>query len=191
MPNVTLRGEFVDLRPLASDDAALTLRWRLSHRAANLNRGAQSVEQQAAWIACRPTSEYNFMIVLKDGRPVGTVSVTGIDTVHRHAEPARFLIGEPDIVRGIPVAVEAMRQVYGLVFDDLGLERVYGTIASDNRMMIKWQKFLGMREEGRMRMHYFINGHFQDAVLFGMLKSEYHQVALPRMNALIAAGSPK
>jgi RimJ/RimL family protein N-acetyltransferase len=116
------------------------------------------------------------------------VSVSGIDTVHRHAEPGRFLIGEQEAVRSIPAAVEAMKLVYGLVFDELKLVRVYGTIASDNLLMIKWQKFLGMKEEGRMRNHYFINGHFQDAVMFGMLADEYRNIALPRMNSLIAAG---
>ena len=81
-----------------------------------------------------------------------------------------------------------MKMVYEIVFDELQLKRVYGSIASDNVTMIKWQTFLGMKEEGRMRSHYFINGHFQDAVWLGLLDEEYRRVALPRMRALIAAG---
>lgn len=188
MPALTLSGEFVDLVPLTPAHAALTLAWRQSARAANLNRGAATVEQQAAWIASRPEAEYNFIIRLKDGREVGMVSVSGIDTAHGHCEPGRFLIGDEDAVRGIPAAVEAMKLVYELVFDRLGLQRIYGTVASDNTLMIKWQKFLGMKEEGRMRRHYFINGHYQDAVWMGMLVEEYRSQALPRMNSLIAAG---
>jgi RimJ/RimL family protein N-acetyltransferase len=184
----TLSGEFVDLPPLTRDHAAITLRWRQSERAVHLHRGAQTVEQQAAWIASRPASEYNFAITLKTGTPVGMVSLSGIDAHNRHAEPGRFLIGDEEAVRGIPAAVEAMKLVYELAFDKLELLRVYGTIASDNTLMIKWQKFLGMKEEGRLRSHYFINGHFQDAVLFGMLVDEYRSVALPRMKSLIAAG---
>lgn len=186
--NLTLHGEFVDLRPLTTDDAALTLRWRQCARAINLSQGARTVAEQVAWLASRPASEYNFAIVLKSGMPVGMVSVVGIDTLHRRAEPGRFLIGEEEAVRGVPVAIEAMKLVYELVFDTLGLLRVSGTIASDNVLMIKWQKFLGMKEEGRLRNHYFINGHFQDAVMLGMLVDEYRNVALPRMNALLAAG---
>ncbi|MFM2421176.1 MAG: hypothetical protein RL385_5899 [Pseudomonadota bacterium] len=186
--DTSLPGEFVDLRPLTPEHAALTLSWRQSARAVHLNRGAQTVEQQAAWIASRPPSEYNFAITLKSGTPVGMVSLTGIDTLNRHAEPGRFLIGDEEAVRGIPAAVEAMKLIYALAFDGLGLLRVYGTIASDNVLMIKWQKFLGMKEEGRLRSHYFINGHFQDAVLFGMLVDEYRGTALPRMKSLIAAG---
>lgn len=188
MPQLTLTGEFVDLVPLATEHAAKTLAWRHSERAANLNQGAGSVEQQARWIAGRPDDEYNFVIRLKDGAEVGMVSVIGIDTTHGHCETARFLIGEEETVRGVPAAVEAMKMVYELVFDTLKLRRVHGTVASDNTLMIKWQKFLGMKEEGRLRRHYFINGHLQDAVCLGLLEDEYRAQALPRMNSLIAAG---
>jgi RimJ/RimL family protein N-acetyltransferase len=187
MADITLEGEFVTLRPLAVDDAALTLAWRQGVRAANLNAVPPGVEQQVKWIASRPASEYNFIIELKNGRPVGMVSLTGIDTNHRHAEPGRFLIGDEEAVRGVPAAVEAMKLIYELAFDRLELERVHGSIASDNKLMIKWQKFMGMTEEGLLRNHFFINGRFQDAVLFGMLAEEYRANLLPKMEAFIKA----
>jgi RimJ/RimL family protein N-acetyltransferase len=188
MANITLEGEFVTLRPLAVDDAALTFAWRQGGRAAaNLNTPPQSVEQQAKWIASRPASEYNSIIELKDGRPVGMVSLTGIDTTHRHAEPGRFLIGDEEAVRGVPAAVEAMKLIYELAFGKLGLQRVHGAIASDNTLMIKWQKFMGMTEEGRLRNHFFINGKFQDAVLFGMLAEEYWAKTQRKMEVFIKA----
>jgi RimJ/RimL family protein N-acetyltransferase len=185
---ITLVGEFVTLRPVAPSDAAQTLAWRQSKRAVNLNAGAQTLEQQAAWLASRPASELNFIIELKSGEAIGTLSLVDIDRVNSRAESGRFLIGEEEAVRGIPAATEAMKLLYELAFDQLGLNRVYGTIASDNRLMLKWQRFMGMKEEGRQRLHYFINGHFQDAVMLGMLADEYRQVALPRMNSFIAAG---
>lgn len=187
MPAVTIEGEFVTLRPLTTDDAAITLRWRQNGRAVHLNGGATNLEDQARWVSSRPASEYNFVITLKEGRPVGMVSLTGIDTVHQHAEPGRFLIGDETAVRGLPVAVEAMTLVYDLAFESLGLNRVFGTIASDNALMIKWQKFMGMTEEGRLRNHLFINGKFQDAVLFGMLAEEYHTIARPKLDFFINA----
>jgi diamine N-acetyltransferase len=159
--------------------------WRLGGRARLLNRGASTEEEQRAWIASRPPNELNFIIELQDGIPVGMLSLVSIDTQNRRAEPARFLIGEPDAVRGIPAAVEAMKLLYELVFDELGLRRIHGTVAADNHLMIKWQKFLGMREEGRLREHYFVGGRFQDAVCLGMMEDEYRSVALPRMRGLI------
>jgi diamine N-acetyltransferase len=184
---MTLTGEFVTLRPLHEDDAELTLEWRRSDRASLLNRGAETAEQQAAWIRSRPRSEMNFVIELRDGTPVGMLSLVGIDHENRHAESARFLIGDEDAVKGVPAAVEAMKLLYELAFDELGLERVWGTVASDNRLMIKWQRYLGMKEEGRLRRHYLLNGSFQDAVCLGILVDEYRAMARPRMEALIAA----
>lgn len=186
----TLVGEFVTLRPLTVDDAAMTLHWRQGKRAINLNSGAETVEQQAVWLSTRPSSEFNYVIQLKSGADVGMLSLLGVDKINRHAETGRFLIGDESAVKGIPAAVEAMKLIYELAFDQLYLVRVFGSVASDNQLMIKWQKFLGMKEEGRMRQHYFINGHFQDAVILGLLADEYRQMTLPRMKALIAAGRP-
>jgi RimJ/RimL family protein N-acetyltransferase len=185
----TLDGSFVDLRPLAVDDAALTLAWRQSARARLLNVGAQSVEEQTAWISSRPASEYNYMIVLKNGQSVGMLSLVGVHHTNRHAETARFLIGDEEAVKGVPAAVEAMKLLYALAFDTLGLKRLFGTVAANNMLMVKWQKYLGMKEEGRMRSHYFIDGQFQDAIVLGLLEEEYRQHALPRMTALMKMSS--
>jgi RimJ/RimL family protein N-acetyltransferase len=186
--HAVLHGEFVSLRPLREDDAETTLAWRLGSRAGLLNRGASSAEAQVTWIRNRPSSERNFVIELAGGHPVGMLSLIGVDKANSHAESARFLIGDEDAVRGVPAAVEAMKLLYELAFDRLGLERVWGTVASDNRRMIKWQRYLGMREEGRLRNHYRIGGRFQDAVCLGILAEEYRGQARPRMEALIAAG---
>lgn len=186
-----LSGEFVDLRPLRVDDAALTLGWRQANRARFLNAGAASVEQQAAWIAGRPASEYNYIIALKNGHPIGMLSLIGIDRANRHGEPGRFLIGDEPAAQGIPAAVEAMKLLYELAFDRLGLVRVCGIIAANNTLMAKWQKYLGMKEEGCLRNHLCQNGKFEDAIFLGMLVEEYRKTALPRMKALIAAGRPR
>jgi len=185
-----LEGRHVRLRRLRPEDAEATLRWRRSERAALLNRGAETVEAQARWIASRPPDELNFVIELAAGGvPVGMLSLVGIDPANGRAEPARFLIGEPARVEGVPAAVEAMLLLYELAFERLGLRRVYGTVASDNTLMIKWQKYLGMREEGRLRAHYQLDGRTQDAVCLGLLAEEWRAVARPRMRALVHAGS--
>jgi diamine N-acetyltransferase len=183
--SITLRGEYVDLRPVGEEDAEITLRWRQSARARLLNAGAQSVQEQARWIAARPANEYNFIIALKDGSAVGMLSLIGVNDISRHGETARFLIGQEEAVRGIPAAVEAMKLLYQFAFEQLKLRRIFGNVTADNMLMVKWQKYLGMKEEGRMREHYFINGKFQDAILLGLLEDEYRNESLPRMNALI------
>lgn len=186
-----LKGQFVNLRPLRIDDAELTLAWRTGNRASLLNQGAVTVDDQAAWIMSRPDEEFNFIIETAVGRPVGMLSLVDVDLSHSRAEPARFLIGDEEAVKGIPAAVEAMSLIYEFAFDSLGLRRIYGTVASSNHLMIKWQRYLGMSEEGRLRNHYFINGQVQDAVCLGMLEDEYRSIALPRMKSLIALGKKR
>jgi RimJ/RimL family protein N-acetyltransferase len=188
MSSPILQGEFVNLRPLQVGDAELTFNWRRADRAKFLNQGASSIEQQAAWIAARPQSEYNFVIELKSGLSVGMLSLVGIDHANRHGEPGRFLIGNDDAVKGLPVAVEAMKLLYELAFDRLQLVRVCGIVAANNHLMIKWQKYMGMKEEGRLRNHLYQDGKFDDAIYLGLLMEDYRRLTLPRMNFLIAAG---
>ena len=183
----TLAGQFVNLRPLTVDDAELTFGWRQGARAILLNQGAQTAKQQAQWIAGRPASEYNFVIETKQHRPIGMLSLTAIDTINRVGEPGRFLIGDEAAAKGLPAAAEAMKLLYELTFDTLKLRRVWGVVASDNRRMVKWQAYLGMTLEGRLRQHLFISGRLQDAIVFGLLDSEYRSVTLPRLESLIAA----
>lgn len=183
-----LVGQFISLRAITSNDAAMTLRWRAASRARYLNTGATTQQEQADWIAARPTTEYNFIIELAGSTPVGMIALTHIDPINRNAIPGRFLIGEEKVVRGVPVAAEAISMVYALAFDELAMHRIHGTVAEDNHLMIKWQKYIGMREEGRLRDHYFINGRFQDAVCLGLLEVEYREMVIPRLRALMRLG---
>lgn len=187
MDKLILRGQYVDLRPLSPEDAELTLSWRQGARAILLNQGAQTIEQQRRWIAGRPAAEYNFIIQTKQQRPIGMLSLSGIDLVNRVGEPGRFLIGDEAAAAGLPAAAEAMKLLYELAFDVLKLRRVWGVVASENRRMLKWQTYLGMTQEGCLRQHLFINDRLQDAVVFGLLDSEYRNVTLPRLESLIAA----
>ena len=191
MTDTPLVGEFINLRPLLAADAALTLAWRKADRARHLNAVNSSLIEQEEWIRSRPASELNFMIEMKNSCPIGMLSLIGVDLVNKHAETSRFLIGNEEAAKGIPAAVEAMKLLYQLAFDQMGLVRVFGTIASGNPLMIKWQKYLGMKEEGRMRSHYFIDEKWQDAVVLGLLADEARTYSIPRMNALIASARLK
>jgi RimJ/RimL family protein N-acetyltransferase len=184
-----LVGEFVVLRQLVVEDAALTHAWRQSDRARLLNGAAASLEDQKRWIASRPPGEFNYVIELIDGTAIGMLSLVNVDLANRRAESARFLIGDEDAARGVPAAVEAMALLYELAFDRLGLERVYGVVEERNHLMVKWQKYLGMKEEGRFRRHFLSDGAFHDAIALALLADDYRTVSLPRMRSLIRLGA--
>ncbi len=183
-----LVGEFVLLRRLTVEDAEITHRWRHDARALHLNRSAATVADQARWIAGRPASEFNYIIELIGGPAIGMLSLVTIDLANRRAESARFLIGDEAAAKGAPAAVEAMKLLYELAFERLGLERIYGVIEERNQRMIKWQKYLGMVEEGRLRQHMRMDGEFVDVVSLSLLADQYRAVTLPRMRGLMAMG---
>jgi RimJ/RimL family protein N-acetyltransferase len=186
-----LVGEFVLLRPLTVEDAEVAHRWRHDARALHLNRSAATVADQARWIAGRPANEFNYIIEMIGGPPIGMLSLVTIDLANRRAESARFLIGDEASAKGAPAAVEAMKLLYELAFERLGLERIYGVIEERNRRMIKWQKYLGMVEEGRLRQHMRMDGEFVDVASLSLLADEYRAVTLPRMRGLMAMGRPR
>lgn len=182
-----LNGRFINLRLIKISDAEMTFKWRKSTRAKYLNQGAKTIKDQQNWIASRPSNEFNYIIETKNGKPVGMISLIDIDLINLKAEPGRFLIGNKEKVKGIPVAFEAMKLIYELAFDLLKLHRVYGTIPEENTEMIKLQKYFGMKEEGRLRKHYYINGRFQDAIYFGLLVDEYRNITLTSLNNIIGS----
>lgn len=116
------------------------------------------------------------------------LSLIAINRANRNAEPSRFLIGEEDRVRGVPVAAEAMSLLYKEAYDTLDLVRLYGIVIEDNQRMLKWHKYLGMKEEGRVRQHFFLDGQWRDGIMIGLLEEEYRSVTIPKMNMLIAMG---
>ena len=186
-----LTGRNVLLRPLMVADAEITHKWRESPRAFLLNRGARSVVEQRRWIAARqfaPRSEMNFIQQLTTGEPVGMISLLNISPTHKHAEIGHFLIGEPDLVRPYgpgKIAAESTRLIYELAFDTLGLRSHWGPVAAENKQMMQWNAYFGARIIGRLTDHYFLNDHWQDAVLFQMTEEDYRTVAVPRLRGFL------
>jgi RimJ/RimL family protein N-acetyltransferase len=180
-------GTFVRLRPIRRGDAGTTLEWRLSKRAALLNGGARTVDEQAAWISARPAKELNFIIeTIPSHLAVGMLSLVDIDLVARRAEPARFLIGEERAVRGVPVAAEALLLLYDLAFDALRLHELHGTVAEDNAAMLKWHRYLGVRETGPLPGEVRINGKQQALMGILVTQEDYRAVVRPRLGRLVA-----
>ena len=180
-----INGKYIRLRTIEVQDADITLRWRSYERAKHLNKGAETVQEQESWIKSRPENEVNFIIELKDGNPLGMISLVDIDHANKRAESARFLIGEEEKCQGVPVAAEAMLLLYEHAFSSLKLNKVYGYILNTNKMMIKWQKFLGMKLEGVWREHFWVDNKPIDASLMGILASEFYENALEKFNLLI------
>ena len=67
-------GKISRLRPITVDDAEVTLKWRLSERAKLMQQGANSVEEQKAWIASKLNGDEVNCIIEYKGVPVGMIN---------------------------------------------------------------------------------------------------------------------
>jgi RimJ/RimL family protein N-acetyltransferase len=180
-----LKGEFTALRPLTTDDAQITLKWRLSERARLLNRGAQTIEQQKSWIiASEQSGDLNFMIEYQES-PVGMIALHDISTTHRNAIIGRLLIGEQSVVGNAPVSFEAEVLLLDYAFKKLGLHKIYGDIREDNTGVIKLRSYLGYHQDGILRDYIYDNGQYINGIMVSILENEYWEICRPKLIGMI------
>lgn len=183
---MVLKGRIATLRPLTTDDAETTLRWRLSSRARYLQRGAQTVQEQHAWISAKlATDELNFIIEYKS-RPVGMIALHDINTIHKSVQMGRLLIGEEEWVGKAPVAFEADLMLCDYAFDTLKVHKVYGDILEDNQGMLRTRFYLGYKQDGILRDHYLFDGVYKNTIAVSILEDEYRSICRPKLLQLIS-----
>jgi RimJ/RimL family protein N-acetyltransferase len=173
----------VRLDPLWWGEAALTQKWRTSGRAFLLSPGAQSVSEQRDWIHHRPDTEMNYIISLIDGPQIGMISLVDIDLLHKRAEPAHFLIGEPQ--KDPRIAFEALLLIYSLAFDELALHKLWGPIAAGNEKMLKLQTYLGFEQTGVLHDQYLLADGWHGAYLVELSEDRYRAFTEPKLRKLI------
>jgi RimJ/RimL family protein N-acetyltransferase len=183
---VILKGKYVTLRPVAPADAAVTVLWRNSARAAFLQRGAQTEEEQRAWIVSHTRDgEFNFIIELH-GEPVGMIAVHDINHRNRWAIFGRLFIGEPEKVKGTPAFYEAELLLCDFAFDSLHLHKLHGEIMDGHTGMLRTRLYLGYRQEGVLRDHFLVDGGFKNAIVVSLLESDYRCACRPKLLQMIS-----
>jgi ribosomal-protein-alanine N-acetyltransferase len=121
----------------------------------SLDRGDHIV-----WAICHDT----------DGH-IGNISLQSISWINRSGELAVMLGDRRHWGKG--VGVLAGRHLLMHAFQRLNLHKVHCGTAATNVAMCRMAQALGMREEGRRREHLFLEGQWEDAMLFGILRSEF------------------
>lgn len=119
-----------------------------------------------------------FAIVQKDGdRHIGNIKLGPVNWIHRLAEIG-IMIGAQDCW-GKGYATEAISILSQFAFETLNLHKVtagcYGVNEGSRKAFLK----AGFAQEGVRKQHNYLNGIYTDAVLFGLLESDYKR-ALPK-----------
>jgi RimJ/RimL family protein N-acetyltransferase len=105
-----------------------------------------------------------------ENRIIGTCTLTSFSLEHRRAEVG-FALGRASWGRGY--ASEALHALLRYAFESLDLRRLEADVDPRNSRSIRVLERLGFRREGLQRQRYLINGEAQDAVLYGLLSSEW------------------
>lgn len=111
-----------------------------------------------------------------DGPLVGTCTLAHLDPANRRADLG-FALGRAFWGRGYMTA--ALPALIDFAFGRLGLHRVVADADPRNAPSIRALERLGFVREGFLREHYLVQGEPQDAVLYGLLRSEWARAAEP------------
>jgi RimJ/RimL family protein N-acetyltransferase len=124
----------------------------------------------------RAGSLFQWGVEATDGQLVGTCTLARLDPANRRAELG-FVLGRAFWGRGYMTA--ALPAVIDFAFGRLGLHRVFADTDPRNAPAIRALERLGFVREGVLREHYLVQGEPQDAVVYGLLRSEWARDAGP------------
>ena len=102
---------------------------------------------------------------------IGNIALQNINWINLNAEFAG-IIGEKEYW-GKGIGTEAIGLLFNHGFKKLNLHKIYLGTARQNTGMRAIALNLGMKEEGNLRDHVFLNGYYQDIIQYGILKDEW------------------
>lgn len=171
------------------DDAAMLLRWRTDPfitRFMFTDLENPDVERQRAWIAAMEArDDFRHFVIEHEGRPVGYLSYSEIDRLHRRCCSGSYIAEEADRRR---IAGFLHCFIMDYCFHGLGMNKLVNYFMEGNDAVIRIQRLLKCREVGTLKDHVFKNGRFHDVLVFETLRSEWetHPHPFPREITLAA-----
>lgn len=113
-----------------------------------------------------------FQIIDKEsGRVIGACGLHNWYADHRRSEVGYHMMDDTFKNKGIMSQVLKFVLHYG--FETMHLHRIEALIGTQNIPSQKLIKKFHFKQEGLLKEHYFVNGRFEDSLVFALLKSEY------------------
>ncbi|WP_375486385.1 GNAT family N-acetyltransferase [uncultured Jatrophihabitans sp.] len=123
--------------------------------------------RQAARAADAQEAEF---VVEAAGRPVGRCAIVNVDPLARHAEISISLVEE---ARGRGIGTAAVAQLVAFGFERWNLHRLHLVVLASNEPARRAYLKAGFVEEGRLREHAWIRGHYDDELRMGLLCADW------------------
>lgn len=180
-----MKNYSIYLRPFKDDDYIIINKWRNDIELQRMTVGPirfVSLGIEKEWVQSKMmnnTKEIYWAICLNDSsqRIIGYTSLNEIDHLNKKACWGGILIGEKDCQDG-DLVFEAAILVHEYAFEQLNLNRLYGTHLVDHPFTPSFGLALGWTEEGTLRKAVYKNGKYKDLRYCSFLKEEYERMKL-------------
>jgi RimJ/RimL family protein N-acetyltransferase len=164
----------VKLRPIALADAPRYVKWFADPEVTkNLRQQRITLAQQRAWIRGakkRPANKV-FAIETRGGTHIGSIGLHKVSKQDCKAEYGIFIGDKSFWGQGYGRAASELILMYG--FRVLKLNRIYLQVYVFNTRGLRLYAKLGFKKEGVLRQHVRRGGRYHNAVVMGLLASEW------------------
>ena len=166
------------LRPLEEKDAPLILEWLKDKdvtRFFRFNTENATMDSVLAFINDSHNTGDNIHFAItasENDEYLGTVSLKNID---RDAKTAEYAISLRKKAHGKGCGYEATIKILDYAFCQLGLERVYLNVLSDNEKAVRLYENIGFVYEGEFLNHIMVRNELKSLKWFRLTKFEYEQ----------------
>lgn len=133
-----------------------------------------SEKQQIEWYNKIITDNRNFRFaIIYEGKFVGVSTLTQIDWKNRSADHGIKLTNNTP--KGVGIGTDAVFATMKYAFEELQLNRLYGSILDYNVASQKLYKKCGWVIEGNYRQSVFKNNAYHDEIPVAILRDEYFE----------------
>jgi diamine N-acetyltransferase len=163
------------LRKLAEKDAPFMLEWMKDENVKcyfRFNSDNITYESTLQYIeqSHQAINSYHFAIVDDSDEYLGTVSLKDVDI---HAQCGEYAIALRTKAQGKGAGRYATEEILKFAFEQLGLNRVYLNVLSDNIHAINFYKKIGFIYEGEFYQHIKLRDELKSLMWFRMMRCEY------------------
>ncbi|MES2486632.1 MAG: GNAT family protein [Bacteroidota bacterium] len=138
---------------------------------------AKEKNKHAGGFTTHSISIMAFLLIEKStGKVIGKCGFHNWNALHSRAELGYHISIDSFKQQGF--MTEALSAVLDYGFNHMQLNRIEALIAPQNTPSLKLLERNGFIKEGQLRSHYYIDGVFEDSVVYSLLKHEYIKISL-------------
>jgi RimJ/RimL family protein N-acetyltransferase len=175
-----LKGKYVYLRMLESEDWELTYKWHNDVDIQRMTCGpirVVSKDIEKAWVNSVSTNNRNDLYLaicdIATDKMIGFMSLNNIDHQYQSCHWGGIVIGDKNYQDGI-MYLEASLLILDYAFNQLNMHRVTGSCLKEHVMSRSQSHALYFEQEGIQREAVYKNGRYYDVCTFALLKDSYN-----------------